>query len=308
MGGVRDRVPVSGMRRVVAIAALVGGCSNRPLVDAGDDTSESFGTPVDDEGADDDRPRPDDDANDEDEDEAGDVDVDDGLDDEGVDESGPSSECADAEGPDVWVEVWPGQDPLLPRNGFVIRDFDCTIDTRDEAPGVVEIGFTCLDESGLVVDVWVSLEFDGLVVPADLVPGTPVQVSANTWRDPTYFEEFRWRRSDHFAIYRDGALALAGGSGAGFPTDTNGNADLDFFAPVLLDSLATQCPGAPMECHETLRDAWIIEVGDEVFQGPPFQIVQVGGYDLHLGELTTNDGFECDEPPFSRVGLAIARP
>ena len=81
---------MSEMRRVIVIAMLLGGCSNRPLVDADGDTSESFGTPVDDEEAGDDRPRPDDDSNDLDE--AGDVDVDD----EGVDDGDTTGQTFDA--------------------------------------------------------------------------------------------------------------------------------------------------------------------------------------------------------------------
>jgi hypothetical protein len=298
------------MRSAVAIAALLAGCSSRPLVEVDDegddDTSASLGTPVDDDGVDDDgvdddRPRPDDD------DEAGDVDVDDGLDDDG-DTTGQVFECTDADGPDVDVEVWPGQDPLLPDDGIVLRDFECTIGGRFETPGWVQFELDCLDESGLVVEVVIAVTFDGLVVPTDLAEGVPVQVRVYTWRDVQHYDEFPWRRADHFVIYRDGSLAFAGGSGLSFAGTSDGGADPAFFAPVMLPDVAPSgCPGPPMECHDPRRAEWMVTVGDVDFQGPPFQIVQVGGYDLHLGELSTSDSPDCGEPTFGRVGIAISR-
>ena len=300
------------MKYVVAAAALLAGCSGRPLVavdddGADDDTSASLGTPLDDDeddddGVDDDRPRPDDD------DEAGDVDVDDGLDDDG-DTTGQVFECTDADGPDVDVEVWPGQDPLLPDDGIVLRDFECAIGGRFETPGWVQFELDCLDESGILVQVVIAMTFDGLVVPADLVEGVPVQVRAYTWRDPQHYDEFPWRRADHFVIYRDGSLAFAGGSGLSFAGTRDGAGDPAFFAPVMIpDVVPSQCPGPAMECHDPRRAEWLITVGATEFQGPPFQIVQVGGYDLQLGELSTSDSPDCGEPTFGRVGLAIARP
>ncbi len=288
----------------ITIAALVAGCSNRPLVEVDDgdgDSSESLsGAPVDDDGVDDDRPRPDDD------DEAGDVDVDDGVDDDDG-TTGQVSECVDADGPHVDVDIWPGQDPVTADNGMLRLELDCTIATRSNRPTSVRFDMDCVDEAGpLDARVNITVSSEALVVPAELTEGAVVQARVYTFRDPGHFPEFAWRRADHFVLYRDGALVFAGGSGLNFAATSAGEADPAFYAPIMLpDVVPSGCPGVPMECHDPHRSEWLVTVGDLEFQGPPFQFVHLDDYDLQLGELSTSDSADCGEPGFGRVGLTI---
>jgi hypothetical protein len=205
--------------------------------------------------------------------------------------------------------VWPGQDPAAAESESVIGDYECVIVERTEFPAQVELVLDCADEAGPLAErVEISVQAQGIEVPASLGSGIPVQARVFTWRDAEFLGEFPWRRSDHFALSRDGVLVLAGGSGMGFPRDASGAEDLEFFAPVFAIARWSECPGPSIECHETYRRGWEIGVDDQVVVSPPFTVVQVGDYDVHLGDLVTEEDRDCGEPAYGRMGFALARP
>jgi len=209
---------------------------------------------------------------------------------------------------DVIVSVWPGQDPVAATSDFVIAELECVIEGRDDGSSGVELELACTDENGPLADmVRISVDAEGIEVPAELTIGAAVQARVYTWRDAEYFAEYPWRSADHFALLLEGELVLGGGSGATLPTRESGDWDASFFAPVIPYFTAGQCPGEPFACHEPWRSAWDVRVDDETVVSPAFSLLRLGGYEMHLGDLATSDDPACGEPYYTHVGLAIAR-
>ena len=239
----------------------------------------------------------------------GGVEVGPGLDADGGDATGGDGCLADPRAPQVSVNLWPGRDPEGGESDIVLGDYACVIQSRSDYPAQFELVLDCTDENGPLADtVDIALQAQGIVVPASLGKGIPVRARVYTWRDAEHFPNLLWRSANHFALYRDETLVLAGGSGLRLPTDAAGEDDPDFFAPVVLATSSLVCSGPPLACHETWRGVWEITVGEEVVTSPALGVVNVGGYDVHLGDLVTDEYASCDEPRYARLGFAAALP
>ncbi len=217
-------------------------------------------------------------------------------------------ECPAPEIGDVRTTVWPGQDPLSHAQIFV--EADCEIEERLHAGSGVSFELACTDGNGMPMSdsVVVGVESDGIVVPANLTVGVDVHVRAYTGRDLDDIAELPWRRANHFAMYRDGALVLGAGEGVSFPSTGTGEPFTDFFAPLSLDVLPGECPGETMECHDPTRGNWGVSAEGEQATSPPFTLVHLGAFTVHLGELVAADSPSCGEPPYGWAAFAIASP
>jgi hypothetical protein len=313
-------------RGLTLAAALLAGCTSRPLVatdaegNGGDDDDGDDGNDAPQPSDDDDDAPSDGDDDDDDDGEASEDEGDDGvvtLSDDGPSDDGPDEtsgsdtdtgapiECPSPEVGNVRTTVWPGQDPLS--HAQILIEVDCTIEERLHAGAGVSFELACSDANGPLPElVVVGVESEGIDVPANLTVGVEVHARVYTGRDLDDIAELPWRRANHFALYRDGALVLAAGEGVSFPSAGTGEPYTDFFAPVSFDVLPSECPGEPMECHDPQRGIWGVSAGGEQTTSPPFTVVGVGAFDVHLGELVAADTPSCGEPPYGWAAFAIA--
>jgi len=276
---------MSRVRGAFWIVAVVAGCSGRALVPDeadDDDGAEGIGSLAEDG-------------------EAGDVD-------DGADEGDTGSiDCVPPQAPEVTVSVWPGGDPVTTDEDVVLAEVTCEIEDRIGIPGGIELYLFCDERGPLDERIVISVAAPGIAMPADLGSGAVVQVRLFAWVDAENYEQYWWRRADHFALYQAGELVLAGGSGLSFPSNENGDNHRTFFDPVYPTVEWSDCPGPDLACHEIGRGAWVMTVGDEVVVSPPFAVVHVGGFEVHLGEAAISDAADCGEPSFARIAFAIVR-
>jgi hypothetical protein len=239
---------------------------------------------------------------------AADDDDDDDDGDDGVDEStGDPIACAAPSADPIRTKVVIVDDTAPLPDGSVLRDFDCEIQTTSvEGPNVV-IGMDCdVAPSGYsYATLIIELDAAGITVPADLVYPTQVRARVSTYSDSDT-DQFPWRRADHVALYLDDVLVLGVAAGAWWPSTEDGDADPQFWSPLVLASLGTDCPAQELECHRLLQSALGVTLGDETAIGLAYSVVQIGGYDVHVGEMVGTDSPQCDEPGYGWLSFAIA--
>jgi hypothetical protein len=222
-----------------------------------------------------------------------------------VTDSGDPIVCTEPEVPDVRAEVWPGSDPL--EHAQILRELECIIEDKITAGDGVSFHLSCSDQFGPLASlVVVGVEAEAISVPATLAPGVAVHARVYTGRDLDDIEAFPWRRADHFALYRDGVLVLGAGAGLTLPSTNDGEEFVDFWSPLVLDVLPSECPGEPRECHSPMRGIWEISSGGTSSAASPFSVLQIAGYEVQLGELVNSDTPQCGEPPFKWMTFAIA--
>jgi len=306
-------------RGLVLAMSLVAGCTS-PLVasEAGEDDdgtgdeaspSDSGGSQPadDDDGPPGDSDGADDEAGDDTESDAASGVDGDGPGDSGGDDSdtGEPSGCGQPEVPDVRAEVWPGSDPL--EYAQIVRELDCVIENRITAGDGVSLHMACSNENGpLPALVTVGVEADAITVPAILAIGTAVRARVYTGRDLDDIEAFPWRRADHFALFRDGALVLGAGAGVSFPSTLEGDPYTEFWSPLAFGVLPSACAGEPRECHDPVRGIFEVASDGTSTVASPFSVLQIGGFEIHFGELVESDTPSCGEPPYKWMSFAIA--
>lgn len=230
-----------------------------------------------------------------------DVDIDDDS------STGAPIECVEPVAPAITVELFPGEDPDEADGGVVVRELECEM--QGPLPGEVgtTLGMECdVSPTGYVGAV-VLLTLDAAIaIPAALDYPAQVLVRVNTYRDDDV-GEFPWLRADHAAIYRDGELILGVASGSAWPATADGEADPEFWAPLAAESLWTDCPAPALECHARTQSALGLVLGEEAVVAHPYSLVQLGDYDVHVGEMVGADSPACGEPAYGWVSFAIAR-
>jgi hypothetical protein len=237
----------------------------------------------------------------------------DGGDDDGDDgTTGAQIECVPPQAPAIVAEVDASTD-LIDEDtddGLALNELDCEIQLHTVDDAGITLGMDCgfFDEPipWVTSTIVVTVNAEGITVPEDLVYPERVQVRLNTFRDLEHIDESPWRRTDHIAIYRDGALVLGVGTGGWWPSDAAGDPAPAFWDPFVLESVWTDCDGPAMDCHDLTQSALDITLGEVTARAMPFSLVQIGGYDVHVGEMIGGDSPQCGEPAYGWLSFAIA--
>lgn len=201
-------------------------------------------------------------------------------DDAGGDENGDEStgepiECTTPSAPPVTVTI-----ADAPMGEWEVA-LDCTIVSRDgTGPDPIELSFECEDGGvPLAAPVVVTIDSPELELPAVLDEDATIELGVATYReaDPA-------RRSDHVTMRSGGQLLLAASSSMWWPETQ------DFWAPLSLSVLATECEGPELECHDLRRGYLLVESGEsEPEIVPDYQLGAAFGFDVHAGEIIAGD-------------------